>query len=340
MVRLAKISLGLFLTGLLGLAGLSVWSYASTTSLAQPVLFEIAKGSSLVEIAAQGRDRHLFNCALCFRWLVRLTVGAAHLRAGEYEMLPGMTPWQVVQRFYRGEVTQYTLTLVEGWDLRQVRAAFDKHPALQHDLSGLTDAEWAAQLGLWQATPEGQLLAETYRFPKGTSDCTLLKRAHHSLEQTLARAWNTRDPDLPYNSPFEALIAASLIEKETATAAERPKVAAVIKQRLQRNMRLQIDPTVLYAVAGMSGHVITQNDLQFDSPYNTYRHRGLPPTPIALVGSESLFAALHPASEPWLYFVAQPGGGHTFSTTLQQHREAVQRYRASLVTLPAAGSQK
>jgi UPF0755 protein len=233
----------------------------------------------------------------------------------------------LLRKLTQGEVIQYRLTLLEGWQFTQVRAALAQHPALQQTLSGLDADAVMTQLDLSCLHPEGQFFPDTYIFPRGTTDLELLRRAHKALRQNLAKTWEARAPTLPLTAPDELLTLASLVEKETGCAPERADVAGVFIRRLRKEMRLQSDPTVIYALGVQFDGNLRRVDLQLDSAYNTYVYPGLPPTPIALVGLAALQASAHPAEGDTLYFVARNDGCHAFSATLAEHNAAVRRYQ-------------
>jgi UPF0755 protein len=259
--------------------------------------------------------------------------GAVH--AGEYEIAAGTTPKQLLLKFVSGEVLLYSMTIVEGWNFRELMAAIQASTLLEHTI---VYEDWPATLEAFKAEathPEGLFLPETYRFPKGTTDTGLLQQAFDLMQTTLDDEWAGRDEGLPIAAPYEALILASIIEKETALAAERPRIAGVFTRRLQKRMRLQTDPTVIYGIGVDFNGNLTRRDLRTDTPYNTYTRRGLPPTPIALPGKAAIHAAVHPEAGNELYFVATGlgDGSHKFSETKAEHDAAVQEY---LVRLRAA----
>ncbi len=237
-----------------------------------------------------------------------------------------MTPLQLLAKLTDGDVTSATLTLVEGWNWRQVKAALARHPDLRHDAAQLSDAELLAKLGITEASIEGLLFPDTYHFAKQSSDLQVLKRAHEALQKQLAAAWEVRSANLPLSKPYEALILASIIEKETGAAKDRAMIASVFHNRLRIGMRLQTDPTVIYGLGEASDGNLRKIHLETDSPYNSYTRGGLPPTPIAMPGVASLLAATNPAQSKALYFVAKGDGSSYFSSTLAEHNQAVRRY--------------
>ncbi|MDX2298497.1 MAG: endolytic transglycosylase MltG [Xanthomonadaceae bacterium] len=249
------------------------------------------------------------------------------LQVGEYAVGHGITPRQLLRKLEAGDVIQHRFTVVEGWNLRDLRAALAREPALAQTLSALDDAALMAAIGRPNTHAEGRFLPETYQFTRGVRDVELLRRAALAMDVALAEAWVGRDDGLPLETPEQALILASIVEKETGIASERPQIAGVFVRRLRIGMRLQTDPTVIYGLgAGFDGN-LRRSDLLTDTPYNTYTRAGLPPTPIALPGRDALRAAVHPAPGDALYFVARGDGSHHFSATLAEHNRAVARYQ-------------
>ena len=265
------------------------------------------------------------------RWLqayARATGADARIKAGEYAIEPGTTPRTLLVLLESGKVVQHSVTLVEGWTFREARRAIEQEPHLKHTLEGQDDAAVMAALGEPGQHPEGRFFPDTYLFGKGTTDLEILRQAHARMRDELAAAWAARAADLPFDSPDEALVLASLIEKETALASERPRIAGVFTTRLRKGMRLQTDPTVIYGLGDRFDGNLRRADLERDGPYNTYTRAGLPPTPIALPGAEALRAAVNPDERGDLYFVATglPDGSHEFTRTLAAHEAAVRRY--------------
>jgi UPF0755 protein len=249
------------------------------------------------------------------------------LKAGEYALEAGLTPRELLRRIERGAVIQYWQTLVEGWNFRELRLALARNPALEQTLPGRSDADVMAALGAAGVHPEGRFLPETYQFNRGMSDLDVLRRAYVAMQQALDDAWSARAPDLPLRNAEDALILASIIEKETGVPSERREIAGVFVRRLRLGMRLQTDPTVIYGVGeGFDGN-LTRVHLTTDTPWNTYTRAGLPPTPIAMPGRAALRAAVDPADGDTLYFVSRGDGSHHFSRTLEEHNEAVRRYQ-------------
>jgi len=275
---------------------------------------------------------------LNWEWKLLMRLEPLVIRTGEFALQPGLRPQELLRLLSSGEVIQYRLTLVEGWTFAQLLGALARDEILQHTLAQDNDDAWDhAWAGVWDGAwpkvldslaldhPEGWFLPETYQFTRGDSDSDILARSHEAMKIALEEAWIARDDDLPLNSPYELLILASIIEKETSLEAERPQIAGVFMRRLKKGMRLQTDPTVIYGMADSFDGNIRRKDLQTDTPYNTYTRSGLPPTPIAMPGRASLMAAARPAAGDALYFVADGTGGHTFSATLEEHQAAVKK---------------
>ena len=290
--------------------------------------FEIEAGASFRRVSRELAERGFISQSALFRAYARWTGKASAIKAGDYRIKYGTTPSQLLDQFTSGDVQLYSFTIIEGWNQWDLLRALHDNPRLD---ASLTDEDWPAlleELGAGSNHPEGLFLPETYRFPRGTSDRALLKQAYDLMQTVLAEEWAGRDQGLPVKTPHEALVLASIIEKETARADERARISGVFVRRLQKRMRLQTDPTVIYGIgAGFDGN-LRRSDMQADTPYNTYTRRGLPPTPIALPGRSAINAALHPADGEELYFVATGlgDGGHKFSATKEQHDAAVAEY--------------
>lgn len=291
---------------------------------------DIARGTSFKQIVATMRARKLSSAPSLYWRLLAMRMHVVHsLDAGEYAITPGMTPPILLQHMASGQVVQYSFTLVDGWTFKQVREALAKAPKLVHNSAALNDAQIMQRLGATGKNPEGRFLPETYAYVNGDSDMDLLKRAYQALRKTLAAEWKQRASDVPLDSPYQALILASLVEKETARADERPRIAGVFTRRLKLGMPLQTDPTIIYGMGDKYHGDITWKALRTDTPYNTYLHKGLPPTPIAMPGKPAIHAALHPAPGKALYFVARGDGTgrHVFSATLAGQNRAVACYQ-------------
>lgn len=294
----------------------------------QSVVFEVPHGSAFGTISSRLAERGYIRHPDWLRWYARLTGRAGAVHAGEYVIDAGMTPRQLLQKFVDGGVRLYSFTIIEGWTFRDLLAALRANQAVE---SVVEYEDWPAILesvGAEADHPEGLFLPETYRFPRGTAGIDLLKQAYGLMQKTLDEEWQARRVNLPLATPYEALILASIVEKETALAAERPRIAGVFVRRLEKNMRLQTDPTVIYGLGLDFDGNLTRKDLETDTPYNTYTRRGLPATPIALPGRAAINAALQPAEGTELYFVATGlgDGSHKFSDTKAEHDIAVREF--------------
>ena len=293
----------------------------------QPAAFSVPAGASLraaaQAIEAAGIDLPAWQMEL----LGRLMGRASKIKAGSYEVERGITAVELLDTLTRGDVTQGELVLVEGKTFRQFRAVLNEHPDLAHDSLKLTDTQILARLGAAESHPEGLFFPDTYLFNKGSSDFDVLRRAYRAMQPRLAAAWEGRETSLPLKTPYELLILASIIEKETGSPADRPQVAAVFVNRLRRGMLLQTDPTVIYGLGERFDGNLRKVDLQTDTRWNTYTRPGLPPTPIAMPGLASLQAAAKPPPSDRLYFVARGDGSSVFSASLNEHNSAVARYQ-------------
>ena len=295
----------------------------------QKTLFEFQSGASVRQLVTQLQQTQLLKHPGYFVLLAWLKGQTTSLQAGEYAITPGMTPAELLTNLVAGLVVQHRFTIVEGWTIKQLRQAIAENKELTHTLSLVDDKALMRLLGAPDQHPEGQFYPDTYQFTRGMSDQALLQRAYQRMRQQLQDAWQQRNLDLPYPSPYQALIVASLVEKESAVVAERPIIAGIILARLKGRMRLQIDPTVIYGLQNDYQGKLTKSDLRRDTPYNTYVHKGLPPTPIALPSLTAIEAALHPEKTDYLYFVAKGDGSHHFSKTLQQQNHAVRKFITS-----------
>lgn len=296
--------------------------------LDKPLIFTVAPGSSLNTVAQELAAKGALPHPSLWVWYARWQKLATRIHAGEYEVRPGITPRGVLDRLVRGEVILHSVTLVEGSTFRELLRVLAAQPPIKQTLAGMSERQIMAQLGAPDAHPEGQFFPDTYRFAAGTSDLDILKQAYAELQRRLAAAWKERSADLPLETPYQALVLASLIEKETALPTERARIGGVFVRRLRLGMRLQSDPTVIYGLGATYDGDIRRRDLRGDTPYNTYTRDGLPPTPIALPGEASLKAATQPDDTGAIFFVAtgEPDGSHYFSKTLEEHSAAVRRY--------------
>jgi UPF0755 protein len=263
---------------------------------------------------------------LLFTWF-RVSGQGHRIKAGSYELERGITPRRLLEKLARGEESMRAVTFVEGWNWRQMRAAMAKAEHLKPDTRGLSDADVMKLLGREGVAPEGRFFPDTYAYAKGTSDVKVLQRALRAMDRRLADAWAQRSPQSVLKTPEEALILASIVEKETGKAADRTLIASVFHNRLRVGMPLQTDPTVIYGLGERFDGNLRKADLQADNPYNTYLRGGLPPTPIAMPGKESLLATVQPAEGNFLYFVAKGDGSSHFSPSLDEHNRAVNKYQ-------------
>nr|WP_318532662.1 endolytic transglycosylase MltG [Ramlibacter tataouinensis] len=312
----------------LGAAGAAFWWVQKPMPMAAPLVeLSIQPGTLPRGVAQAVADAGVqVHPDLLYAWF-RLSGQARQIKAGNYELPAGLTPRQLLSKLARGEEAQRVVTLVEGWTFRQFRAALAKAEELKPDTQGLSDEEVMKLIGLPGVHPEGQFFPDTYAYSKGSSDLGVLRRALRAMERQLTGAWKQRAPQSAAKTPYEALILASIVEKETGRGADRPLVSAVFNNRLRIGMPLQTDPTVIYGLGESFNGNLRKADLQADTPWNTYTRNGLPPTPIAMPGGASLLAALRPADSKALYFVARGDGSSQFSETLDQHNRAVNKYQ-------------
>ncbi|EPJ77673.1 hypothetical protein CFII68_24679 [Pseudomonas sp. CFII68] len=323
------LEIGLVLAGLL--LGASAWKIHSALqqplNITQEELLDVPNGTTPTGTLKRLEADGLIKDAFWLRIYWRFNLAGQPLHSGEYRMVPGMTMEGLIGVWKRGEVVQYSVTLVEGWNFRQVRAALAKDEKLQQTLTGLSDSQVMDRLGHSGIFPEGRFFPDTYRFVRGTSDVDLLQKAYDRLEDVLAKEWAQRAADVPYTQPYQALIMASLVEKETGVPQERGQIAGVFVRRMRLGMLLQTDPTVIYGLGERYTGKLTRAHLKEENPYNTYLIPGLPPTPIAMVGREAIHAALNPVSGNSLYFVARGDGSHVFSDDLESHNNAVREFQ-------------
>lgn len=296
-------------------------------SLTEDTTYTIRPGMNLSAISRNLQEAGIISKPLYFTLSGRLKGMENRIKAGEYLIPADITPLQLLGLFVEGKVKQYLLTLIEGWTFSEVMTAIYNHPALDKTLADTSTEIIMTAIGSPELSPEGQFYPDTYHFPRGTTELAFLQRAHQRLQDVLSQEWEQRAENLPYAHAYDALIMASLIEKETGLSQERDRIAGVFVRRLEKGMRLQTDPTVIYAMGQSFDGNIRRKDLDIDSPYNTYRYTGLPPTPIALAGREAIHAALHPKEGKELYFVARGDGSHHFSETLMEHNKAVRKYQ-------------
>ncbi|MGO4377984.1 endolytic transglycosylase MltG [Pseudoduganella sp. RAF19] len=308
-------------------AGFAWWAQEPITTEEPAIEFTINKGSGAGAAGQQMAAAGVPIQPFMFNMLARFTGKSNKLKAGSYELKPNTTPLRLMDQLVRGEFAQESLTIIEGWTFKQMRAAIAGHKGLKHDTADLSDKELMARVNPDFKSPEGLFFPDTYLFAKGSSELQIFKQAHIMLMQRLAEAWEKRAPNLPYSSPYEALTMASIVEKETGQKSERSMIAAVFVNRLKLGMLLQTDPTVIYGMGDKFDGNIRKKDLETDTPYNTYVRTGLPPTPISLPGVQSLMAAMTPAKSGALYFVSRGNGTSQFSDNLTDHNRAVNQYQ-------------
>ena len=318
----------LLVSAILGAAGVAYWTTRPLTAMtAAPIDFTITSGSgvrgSAEQIAAAGVPVNPWLLEL----VARATGKSARMKAGSYTFKPGTTPQRLIDQLVRGEFAQESLAVIEGWTFSQMRRAIAAHPALKHDTAQLSEADLLAKVAPGAKAAEGLFFPDTYLFAKNSSDLQVYRQAYALMQKKLDENWRTRAADLPYETPYQALIMASIVEKETGRRAERGQIASVFVNRLKRGMLLQTDPTVIYGMGERYQGQIRKRDLQTDTPFNTYTRAGLPPTPIALPGAESLQAALNPVKGTALYFVSRGNGSSQFSDNLADHNRAVNQYQ-------------
>lgn len=321
---------GLMILGMLVAGWVVYYAYTPIHLPLSPYEFTLKHGSSLRTIARQFSTEGLIAEPWSFIALAKALGKEGGIQAGNYQLDREITPYQLLQMITKGDVSQSEIVFIEGWNFSQMRKALDANPAIRHDTAGLSDRELLNLLAVQEENAEGLFFPDTYYFSKGMSDLSVLKRAYQIMDQRLTHAWLERSPNLPYSTPYEALIMASIVEKETGRSGERPMIAAVFVNRLRIGMRLQTDPTVIYGLGETYDGNLHKRDLTTDNAYNTYTRSGLPPGPIAMPGWASIHAALHPGATSALYFVSKGDGTHQFSRSLEEHNQAVARYQKIL----------
>ncbi|BAX53581.1 putative aminodeoxychorismate lyase [Photobacterium damselae subsp. piscicida] len=333
---LKKLMIVIVLLGVIA-AGDVVFAYQEVmASLSQPVtteqkeLITVKPGTSFRSLLNQLEKQGIIPASQWYRWIGHVEPELLQLKAGSYLVEPKMTLQQLLTLIGSGKEHQFSITLVEGERFSEWLKELQQAPEMQHKTVGLSEAEIAKALNIDTNKLEGYMLPETYNYTAGMSDLDILKRAHNKLESVLENAWQGREKELPLKTPYDVLIMASIIEKETAVDSERDVVSSVFTNRLEKGMRLQTDPTVIYGMGDKYDGNIRKRDLTTPTPYNTYVIFGLPPTPIAMPSKASILAAVHPAQTKYLYFVANGKGGHTFSKTLAEHNRAVRQYLRTL----------
>ena len=325
-----KLVAAVTLTIALGLLGAwrLVYAWADRPGpLSEPLVVEIEPGTGFGRLAGDLEHLGVVDSATLFSFLARLENAAESVRAGEYRFAPGAAPNNVLRQLVDGDVVVYKFQILEGWSVSDLLDAAGKASALEPTLEGTDVGELLARLGLGAGHPEGQFFPDTYHYVKGATDAEIVRMAYRKMRSVLRTEWDGRVRDLPYRDQLDALVMASLVEKETGLAEDRARVAGVFVRRLMRGMLLQTDPSVIYGLGRNFDGNLTREHLALDGPYNTYARPGLPPTPIALPGRAAIHAALHPAQEEFMYFVARGDGSSEFSATLAEHREAVRRFQ-------------
>lgn len=292
-----------------------------------PFEFSLKQGSSLKSAAHQMQQAGGLNNEWLFVLLARGLRKASQIKPGNYQLEHEVTPLQLLNMISKGQVEQSSMTIIEGSTFKELRSKLNSDSTLRHDSQQLSDAEILKRIGATETVAEGLFFPDTYNYANGSSDLKVLKRAYQLMQRNLQDSWKKRDPDLPFETPYQALILASIVEKETGQSSDRPMIASVFINRLRKNMRLQTDPTVIYGLGDKFDGNLRKRDLTHDTPYNTYTRDGLTPTPIALPGAASLQAVLHPAASHALYFVARGDGSSQFSNSLAEHNNAVNRYQ-------------
>lgn len=292
-----------------------------------PYEFSIKPGSSLKSVANQLADAGILHDAWSFILLSRLMGVASSLKAGDYEFTASASPLELLKRITKGDISQSEIRFIEGWTFSQLRQTLDQHPAVRHDTADLSNAEIMKLIGADETTAEGLFFPDTYYFARGSGDAAILKRAYRAMQNHINDAWAGRATNLPLKDPYQALILASIVEKETGKESDRGTVAGVFLNRLRLNMMLQTDPAVIYGLGDKFDGNLRKKDLLADQEYNTYTRRGLPPTPIAMPGLASIQAVLNPAGTDALYFVAKGNGESHFSNNLEEHNRAVWKYQ-------------
>ncbi len=323
-----KALFALVVVGLLAASGYAAWYAVTPAAVAKlPAEFEIPPGTRFRGAAQSIEASGVAIGRLQFELLARALGRSQDIKVGSYELAAAPTPLELLDKLTRGDVTLAEVRLIEGWTFRQLRAALEASAFLRHDAQGLSDTQLLLKLGARETHPEGLFFPDTYVFAKATSDLHVLRRAYAAMQRYLAREWDAREASLPYKTPYEALIMASLIEKETGRAEERDMIAGALVNRLRIGMLLQVDPTVIYGLGEAFDGNLKKIHLQTDGPYNSYMRAGLPPTPIAAPGLASLRAALRPAKTSALYYVARGDGSSQFSRSLEEHNRAVRKYQ-------------
>ncbi len=323
--RLIRPAIGLLVVSAMA----AVYLFWSWNHSLQPgtEIYAVKPGMTLRAFARELSSRDVLPESHSFVWLAYLTGHQRDLKTGEYRFRNGMTARELLDQIVAGRVVEYPLVLVEGWTFRQFLDAIEEAPKLTRTLTGLSPRAIMERLGHPGEHPEGRFFPDTYYYSSGQTELAILANAYDKMQKLLQQEWEKRDNNLPFKDPYEALILASIVEKETGRADERRMIAGVFVNRLRHGMRLQTDPTVIYGMGESFDGNLRLKDLRRDTPYNTYTRSGLPPTPVAMPGKESLQAVMHPVVNGALYFVARGDGSHEFSATLEEHNKAVIKYQ-------------
>jgi len=291
------------------------------------ISFTFKAGASVTQLANDLKTQQGLKHTSLLVFLSKITGTSTQLKAGKYVITHQTTLWQLWSQLKKGPINPYSFTIVEGWTFHNLLDALNNNPDIIHTINNFTDSDIMKLIGHEGEIPEGRFFPDTYKFPQDSKDLDILLRAYLLMEIKLNQAWIARDFNIPYSCPYKALIAASVIEKEAYIPSELVVISGVIARRLQQNMYLQLDPTIIYGLgANYSGH-LTNKDLQINTPYNTYLHKQLPPTPICSPGEKAIYAAMHPDHSTFLYYVAKGDGSHEFSSTLEEHNFAVKKYQ-------------
>ena len=312
---------------LLAVAWFGYYAYHQLPLPATPFEFELKQGGNLKGMTHELRQAGLIDQEWAFVWFARLLGKSGHIQAGYYVLDHPVSPMKLLDMLNKGAVIQRKFSVIEGWTFRQFRDALNANPDLKHVTVSMTDAGILRQIGAAEQQPEGLFFPDTYHFAAGTRDIVIIKRAYQTMQQRLQSAWAGRDASLPLQTPYDALILASIVEKETGIPGDRPMIAGVFVNRLRKGMMLQTDPAVIYGLGDKFDGNLRKRDLVSDTAYNTYTRRGLTPTPIALPGMAAIQATLHPAQTDALYFVSRGDGSSQFSSSLKQHNQAVSQYQ-------------
>ncbi len=323
---MGKLKALLFIFLLLAIVAL-YYGFSPVTLPKQPFDFTLNKGHSLNAISRQFEREGLLDNGRLFSLFARILGRSNKIQAGVYRLDHAVSKMELLQLITQGNAGKSQVKIIEGWNFKQLRAELDASQNIKHDTLNMTDSEIAQQIGAPEENPEGMFAPDTYFVAAGSSDIEFLKLAYQTMQRRLQQAWLERDQGVPLTSPYQALILASIVEKETGTAADRGMIAGVFANRLRKHMLLQTDPSVIYGMGEKYTGILHHEDMTRDTPYNTYTRPGLPPTPIAMPGRDAVYAALHPASTDALYFVAKGDGSSQFSKNLADHNRAVDKYQ-------------